>query len=126
VTLEQSIDTTLRADATLAASLGNRIYWIQIPQTAIVPYLVYTTIADTDQPEAFGDTNTGQARIQFDVVTASKADKSIMYRIRDILRGKSFTSLSIRHVAPVQFRDRFDGSTMRYIFSLDMEFTHGY
>jgi hypothetical protein len=150
MTIEAALDEALRFDPVLSPALGNRIYWIQVPQTAIVPYLVYTTISDTDQPEAFGDTNTGQARIQFDIVSDKKTDKELMYRVREILRGKNAlqtwelypsTSLfpgpslyphgneiniDIRHIAPVQFRERFDAATMRYIFSIDLEFIHGY
>jgi hypothetical protein len=128
MTVEQAIDTALQADATLSASLGSRIYWLQVPQTSIVPYLVYFTVSDTDQQEAFGDSNTGQARVQFDIVSDKKSDKASLYRVRTILRGMSGTigGLNVRHVFPVQIRERFDASTMRYIFTIELEITFAY
>ena len=128
MTVEQALDTALKADSTLNTALAGRIYWLQATQTASTPYLVYFTVADTDQPEAFGDTNTGQARVQFDLVSANKADKTQMYNVRTLLRGKGGTigGLSVKHVFPSQIRERFDAGTMRYIFTLELEITFAY
>ena len=128
MTLEQAIDTALKADAQLSALVGSNIFWLQATQGITAPYLVYQIIADTDQPLAFGKTNTGTARLQIDVVSSAKSGKAAIYRVREILRGKNGTigGLAIDAILPMQIRERFNEQTMRYVFSIDFDISFAY
>ena len=150
MTIEQWLDTALKSDSILTTALGGRIYWLQATQTANTPYLVYFTAADSDQPVAFDKTNTGIARVQFDIVSQNKADKASMYRVRHLLRGKrgddigglfpsetltpsatlypkdNISGVDVITMMPLQIRERFDAGTMRYIFTFELEITFAY
>lgn len=127
MTVEQSLDTALKANATLTAIVGQRIYWIKAEQLITVPYVVYTIVSDSDEQFAFGNTNTGHALVQFDVVGDQPSHKSALYAIRTLLRNtKTIGTLTVHSVLPSQIRERFDITTNRYVFSIDMFITFTY
>lgn len=128
MTIEQALDTALKADSGINTALGGRIYWLQAAQTATMPYLVYTVVSDVDEQATFDAKNTGRGLVQFDVVGSSKANKSIMYAIRTLLRGKSgaIGGLNTAIVAPRNVREAYNADTNKYVFSWEAEITYSY
>lgn len=124
--VEQALDTALKADATLTGLVGSRIYWMQAAQTATLPYVVYTNIEDSDNQLAFDLTNTGTARMSFSVVGSKPSDKAVMYRIRDLLRGKSGISTLSCISFPAGYRETFNADTMRYVWTIDYDVEFSY
>lgn len=132
MTIDNALDAYLRADTTLMNLIGGtgaptlsvgRLYWMQAPEGATLPYVVFTMVSDTDQQEFFGVQNNSQGRAQFDVVGTSRADKQIAERIRTLLRYKSGSvgGLNMYTIVPIDRRERFNADTMRYVFSADYE-----
>ncbi len=128
MTLEQALDTALRAESGINTALGGRIYWLQAAQTATMPYLVYTVVSDVDEQATFDAKNTGRGLVQFDVVGSTKANKAIMYAIRTLLRGKSgaIGGLNTAIVAPRNVREEYKPDTNKYVFSWEAEITYSY
>ena len=128
MTIEQALDTALKADSGINTALGGRIYWLQAAQTATMPYLVYSVVSDVDEQATFDAKNTGRGLVQFDVVGSSKANKSIMYAIRTLLRGKSgaIGGLNTAIVAPRNVRETYNADTNKYVFSWEAEITYSY
>lgn len=127
MTVEQSLDTLLKADTALTAIVGTRIYWIKAAQLITTPYLVYTIVSDTDAAFAFADTNTGTALVQFDIVGELPSAKTALYRVRTLLRNvRTIGSLTVKYVLPSQIREQYNADTNRYVFSIDMEITFAY
>ena len=130
MTIENALDTYLRADATLMGYLGGavaptlttgRLYYLQAPEGASLPYVVYTIVSDTDVIEFFGTQDAGQGRVQIDVVSTAKSGKAIELRIRSLLRYHSGTTggLATWTIEPVNRRESFNADTSRYVFSAD-------
>lgn len=128
MTIENALDTYLKADVTLATLVSTRIYWMKADQTATVPYVVYSNIGDTDAQYSFGDNDTGLAKIQFDVVSSDKAKKTAMYRIRTLMRGISGTcgGITILHSLPAGISERFNNDTQKYIFTCTYDIAYHY
>jgi hypothetical protein len=104
-----------------------RLYWMTAPEVTTVPYLVYSLVDDTDQVLWFDVQNTGQARVQFDVVQANKAT-AIIYQVRTKLRNTHGTigGLSVQRIIPSMLRQRYNADTLRYVFSADYIFEFSY
>lgn len=130
MTIENALDSFLRADTTLMALIGGgtaptlttaRLYWLQAPEGASLPYVVFTMVSDTDVIEHFGKQDAGQGRAQFDVVGTSKGNKNIDARIRSLLRYKSGSvgGLNCWTIEPAGKRETFNADTSRYVFTSD-------
>jgi len=126
---QASIDTYLRADATLMNYIGGigaptltvgRLYYMVAPEEATLPYVVYTMVSNTDA-QTFFDKDDTQARIQFDVVATSRASYAIDDRLRTLLRGYSATlsGLVCWMIEPANRREKYNSDTQRYVFSSD-------
>ena len=128
MTIEQALDTALKAASTVTTVVSTRIYWMDAPQGTATPYLVYRTIADADQQFSFSDKDTGRALVQFDVVGSNKEAKTALYAVRTLLRGQSGTigSLVVHIINPSNIRENFNPESMRYVFSLDLEVIYSY
>lgn len=113
-------------DVFLASDLTG-IHWLKVPDNAIAPFLTYYSVIDTDEVHAFGSVNTGQARIQFDVVADDKADKKYIYAVRDLLRNKQgvLGGVSMR-ITPAFMTDRYNPATKKYVFTTQYEVTFSY
>lgn len=110
---------------------ATRLHWMQAPEESTLPYVVYQTIDDTDLPIHFGNTDTGQARVQFSVVGETKAAKDIMFRIRTLIRGKSgqiggSSGPTISQTEYGLLREQFNPDTMRYVFLADYRIWFAY
>ena len=130
MTIEQALDTYLRADATLMSLIGGvtsptlttgRLYWLQAPEGASLPYVVFTMVSDTDVIEHFGTQDAGQGRAQFDIVGTARGNKNIEQRIRTLLRYAHGTigGLSMWTIEPMGRREKYNADTLRYVFSSD-------
>ena len=130
MSIESSIDTYLRADSTLMTLLGGavpptlttgRLYYLQAPEGASLPYAVYTMVSDTDVIEHFDKKNAGQGRVQIDVVASTKSGKAIEERIRTLLRYYHGTmdTLTVWLSEPAGRRESYNADTNRYVFSAD-------
>lgn len=113
---------------TLTRYSAQRIYWMNAQEGDVCPYLVYRTIIDADTPYAFGTTNTGKSRVQFDVVSTTKAYKNCVYTIRTLLRGQSGTigGSTIINIDYVGLREIYNGDTCRYVFTIEYEIEYSY
>ncbi|MBE3143210.1 MAG: hypothetical protein IMZ61_04700 [Planctomycetes bacterium] len=83
--IEQALDVTLRASTAWLATLTGGLYPYNAPDGATEPYAFYNVISDPAIPDSFGNIATGQARVQFDFVTATKGGKSIALAARKII-----------------------------------------
>jgi hypothetical protein len=127
MTIEQSLDTLLKADTALTTITGQRIYWIKADQLITFPYLVYTIVSDTDEQFAFADNDTGRALVQFDIVSETKAGKAALYRVRNLLRNlRVIGTLNVKTCLPSQIREQYNPDTNKFVFSIDMEITFSY
>ena len=143
MTVEQALDTYLKADPALAALVGTRIYWIQADQTAILPYVVFQKIVDLDDPIAFDALNTGNCRVQISCVGENRATANVMYRIREMMRGSIVISdplypseslypsatlypngADIGYSTPGGMREVFNADSNRYVFYLDYDIAY--
>lgn len=126
MTLENALDTYLKADSTLAGLVGTRIYWIIADQSATVPYVVYSPVSDGDDQYSFGDNNTGNSKMQFSIVSSNKAGKSILYRIRDLLRGisGSIGGITVYHSFPSGIVEKFNNDTQKYVFTITFDIAY--
>lgn len=87
-TIEQSLDAIIRTSVVNPAfglGLAFYLYPYSAPDGALTPYAFYNVISDATDEESFGNTDTGIARIQFDFVVSSKAEKSLALATRKIL-----------------------------------------
>jgi len=73
-TIEESINTWLLAQATITAYVGADIYHASRPQGLETDYICYEMIIPSNEPYAFGDTDTAQPSFQFSIF--SKRDDS--------------------------------------------------
>jgi hypothetical protein len=131
MTIQEALDTYLRADSTLMGYLGGggapslttgRLYWITAPEGCSVPYVVFGKVDDVDQAVSFDKTDsTTFARYQFDVVSVSKASFAIEDRLRALLRYRSGSTggLTAHLIEPMGRRERYDQETKRFIWTSD-------
>jgi hypothetical protein len=131
VSISQSIDTYLRADATLMNLIGGisaptkttgRLYDKVALDLCSLPYVVYTLVSDTDVIEHFGTQDAGQGRVQIDCVATTKASAiTIEQRVRTLLRYNHGTlgGLSIWTIEPAGRREVYNSDTSRYVYSAD-------
>lgn len=52
--------------------VGDRIYFAEADESVARPYLVYNVISDPHVSFAFGEPNSGQARVQFSVFSSNR------------------------------------------------------
>lgn len=128
MTIEQALDTALKAASGVTAVFSTRIYWMNAPEEATAPYLVYYTVVDADVPLHFGNTNTGEALVQFDAVGVNKSVKTGLYAVRTLLRGQSGTigGATIYRVEPSAIREIYNADTKRYVFSAEYKIAYSY
>ncbi len=87
--IEQALDVKLRANSAWLATLTGGLYPYSAPDGVSKPYAFYNVISDPAEADSFANTETGQARIQYDFVTATKAGKSIALAARKIIKDLS-------------------------------------
>jgi hypothetical protein len=125
-TIEQALDAKLRAQTAWIATLTGGLYPYSAPDPATLPYGFYNVISDPTDPEAFDNTDTGNFRIQFDFVCATKAGKSIPLAARKYLNqiagwtdGVTVTTITANGVRDIQLT----GNTWQFQFDVTGTYT---
>lgn len=85
---EQALIDLLKADASVAAIVGTRIYFTQAPQTPVLPYAVMFRV---DGPRVYGMEGASglvAARVQIDIYSkTAKQARDVGRTIRQVLSG---------------------------------------
>lgn len=123
-----AVDTYLRTQTTWIGTLTGGLHPYKNASTTITyPYCTLFTVSDPNDPESFDVSDSGQARIQFDVIGGTKAVKSILLALRTILHQFQGTmgTVSIVHCECVGMRDILLTNSM-YQFQADflIEYSH--
>jgi hypothetical protein len=124
--IEQALDVKLRAQTAWLATLTGGLHTYSAPDGATLPYGFYNVISDPTEEEAFDNTDTGIARVQFDFVCATKAGKSIVLNARKYLNhiagwtdGVSVTSIVANGVRDIELT----GNAWQFQFDVMVEYT---
>lgn len=70
--IEQAIYTDLVASTAVHDVIGNRVFFLTADQNVTLPYCTYSVVSDPHTPMAFDASDTGQARIQLNIVDDDK------------------------------------------------------
>lgn len=120
---------TSSAGSALTSVISTRLYWLTAPNRVSKPYCVYSVISDNDTQLWFG-ANTGDALIQFDVITDKKSDKDAIYALRDCLRGYrgmiGSASSVITSISNIREYDVTDSTGPEYQFQIDVSIKYEY
>lgn len=72
-TIEDSINTYILAQSSITAYVGIDIYHCAAPDGIETDFIRYQVISPANDPYAFGNTNTAQPEIQFDIFSKNDA-----------------------------------------------------
>lgn len=78
-TIEETIFSTLSADAGVGAICGDRIYPVVAPQDAANPYVIYTAISELPLNTLEGESPMKNRRFQFDCYAKTFAESRALY-----------------------------------------------
>lgn len=102
--IEQALNAYLVASTDAHDAVGDRIYWVDYigPSQPTMPYATYFLVSDPHVPHSFGHTDSGQARIQFNVyddnktVALSKANalRDVLDQYQGTMDGKTVESIN--------------------------------
>lgn len=91
-TIEQALYERLIGETDITDDLGNRIFLGRADPEAAYPYAVFFVVSDPHDAFAFGEVNTGQPRIQFNVYATDRYDAlAIAQNVRERVRHFSGT-----------------------------------
>ena len=86
--IEQVVYDYLKADTTFSAQFTG-IYWLESPTTITYPYIVLWLVDDNGAETKLHTSDSGEARIQFDLFDSSTdKGKNRCRRLRTVLRTK--------------------------------------
>ncbi len=86
--IEEALFAHLSADAGVAALVGNRIYPIEAPQEAVLPYVVYQRISGPRVRSHSGPSHLAQPRFQITGAAATYPSlRAVMNAVRVALDG---------------------------------------
>lgn len=103
-----ALDTYLRTQTTWMGTLTGGLHPYKNASAPVTyPYCSFFIVSDPNDPESFDSPDSGQARIQFDVVGQAKANKSILLALRAILHQYQGTmgTVSVTHCECNGMRD---------------------
>lgn len=109
--IEEAVHTRALADATITGYIGQRLFFVQAEEEAAYPYTVYRVVSDPHDPMAFGETASGQARVQFSTWSEDRYEAlNVAYAILDrfnLFGGTmdSMTVYSVRCTGPVVIKE---------------------
>lgn len=93
--IEQAIHaylTSTTSSTAVAGAVAKRIYFAHADPQTPRPYIVLRTVSDAHEPFAYGEANSGQARIQISVFDDDRYNAlSIAHKVRQKLRHYSGT-----------------------------------
>jgi hypothetical protein len=72
--IEQAIMYDLKSSTAVHDKVGDRIFFALAEQDATKPYCVYSVISDPHTPQSFDSSDTGQARVQINVIDDNRFD----------------------------------------------------
>jgi hypothetical protein len=124
-TIEQALDVTLRASTAWLATLTGGLHAYSAPDAVACPYGFYNVISDPADPDAFGNVDTGQARIQYDFVTVTKGGKSIALAARKIINhlSGSYDGIVVKRTDCSMVRDiELTGNAWQWQFEARVEY----
>lgn len=125
--IEQALDVTLRSNTSWLATLTGGLHAYSATDGAIEPYAFYNVISDPRIPDSFGNADTGQARIQFDFVSATKGGKSIAIAARKIVNhiSGSYDGVVIKRTDCTMVRDiPISGNLWQFQFDCRVEYVY--
>ena len=86
--IEQALRTTVLGDTDVADSIGTRLYFSRAEKNSTMPYGVFFIVSDPHDPFAFGETQSGNPRVQFSVFDTDRYRAlNICHKIRKVLRN---------------------------------------
>jgi hypothetical protein len=83
-TIDQALNVYVKASTEMQDEIGARLFYVEAERDAAYPYAVYFLVSDPHTPMAYGNTLTGQARIQYNVYDDDRYNAlEISDKIRD-------------------------------------------
>lgn len=126
-TIEQALDDTLRDTTTWLATLTGGLHAYSASDATAKPYGFYNVITDPRTPDSFGNVATGQARVQFDFVTATKEGKSVALAARKIVNhiAGTYDGIVIKRTDCTMVRDiALTDSSWQFQFDCRVEYVY--
>jgi hypothetical protein len=124
VTLGKYLRRVLVADAGVAALAADRVYTEVLPQSPVVPAVVFTEVSGDEDVALDGPTGTRARRLQVDSWAKTRAEAtSLALAVRGALAGHdgAAAGLVVESVFLVTERWDFDSETALYRTSQDYE-----
>lgn len=119
--VEAEISSTLQVYAGLIPLVSTRIYPLLLPQTPVLPAIVYQKISGPRSYSHSGDSNLTFTRYQFSIWAHTYAiAKSVAAQLRACLSGKQFTTIRAAFVANEM--DGYDSETKDFRIIMDFMF----
>ena len=128
--IEQAILTALKADSTLTALTGSRIYYVIAPQIVTTPYLVFFKVSGVRVSSHDGGSGLVDARFQFSCFGETyKACKDMTVAIQGLLEGFSGTlggtgGVVVGGCYYLDEQDFYEGDSKLYHVAVDYRFWH--
>lgn len=91
--MENALATYLLAQASIQALVGDRIYWVQIPQGSTRPYIILSVVSSVPDVVFQGATGLVQSRVQFDCWGEDYySAKNVARALDTLLNGRKLTT----------------------------------
>jgi hypothetical protein len=124
VRVEEALTTKLRADATVAALVGSRIYPVKAPQATTSAYLVYDLLGGEDHTahDGFGGLRSG--RISYSCCAPKYGEaKAVAEAVRGALAGWKGVQSGLEIAVPQTYEDEdlWDDTLSLYVIVVDLE-----
>ena len=88
MSLEQGLVAELKADADVAALVGDRVYHEQLPESVTYPCIMYTRVSTAQDRQVTGISNMTQVQVQLDLMSLTTAEvKDLAVKVRALLNG---------------------------------------
>ena len=84
-TIDQAISVYVKASTAVQDEISTRFFYVEAEREADYPYSVFFPVSDPHEPMAFGNTLTGQTRVQ---VNTYDDDRYNALKISDVIRDR--------------------------------------
>jgi hypothetical protein len=124
VTLGKYLRMLLTSDADVAALAADRVYTEVLPQSPVVPAVVFTEVAGGDDVALDGTTGASSRRVQVDAWAATREETTLLaLAAKTALAGHvgAAAGLSVEGVFFLTERWDYDAETRLYRTSADFE-----
>ena len=128
-TILNDLRAAVVADTTLSALIAKRYYPDVAPQSASVPYIVYTDISLATDQDLNGTNGNRTTRIQFDVYATTKAKaRTLREALLALFDGYQGTlragAVVIQHTQLANLRSGFEPGDKVYHYGMDFTFDY--